>query len=140
MSSNATKRIKLYEQQSGLCFWCGKKMLLPDDERVTNDLYPSIDHVVPKGADGKSEGNIVIACVACNYLRAKYNTGMWIKEMKNMKDTLDKQAIVIRNLKEVIVVKEKDRKRAYDALVSHLETCKPKEGLWKRIFLKPKKK
>ncbi len=60
-------RIKLFEEQNGVCHYCLRKTVL-----TVVDQYDSmtVDHIVPASRGGqKSEDNIVGACRSCNNLR-----------------------------------------------------------------------
>jgi 5-methylcytosine-specific restriction endonuclease McrA len=61
-------RQKLFDKQGGLCFYCGRKMIM--GKRVSKDDLPFLltkDHIIPRSKGGTSdESNIVGACYRCN--------------------------------------------------------------------------
>ena len=75
MGGNTKQRTaRLFEQQGGLCAWCGRAMILvTTGERVGREA--TLDHIVPRAHGGKAltkrgEPNLVAACADCNNLRA----------------------------------------------------------------------
>ena len=72
MTSGLKKtRLTLYQKQQGLCFWCGRKLILPvsgnADQRVNT---ATMDHLIPKSKGGSNRsGNFVVACPGCNRSR-----------------------------------------------------------------------
>jgi len=73
-------RRKAYQQQHGLCFYCGKPMWLDDLHAFANRYAITIsqakqfrctaEHLIAKQDGGKnSQTNIAAACIFCNRLR-----------------------------------------------------------------------
>lgn len=75
MSSDTPKRrVLLYNQQNGRCFFCQKQMSspynLPADGRQTSDM-PTLEHKIPRGEGGTNAlENLVITCYQCNNIRS----------------------------------------------------------------------
>lgn len=65
---------QLWEEQQGLCFYCGAAMAAPMGQRLRHRKRPdaaTIDHVVPQSQGGAVEWpNEVAACRACNAAKA----------------------------------------------------------------------
>lgn len=74
-SSHTFRRIRerLFSEQEGLCFWCGKVCTLPIPREFSYN-HPdafTVDHIQPRWRGGKdSVDNLVGACTFCNQLRA----------------------------------------------------------------------
>jgi len=68
------RRLKLFRQQGGLCFYCGKPMFFLHKTnkfkltRENKKRLATIDHIIPKSAGGTDcWNNIVCACRTCNH-------------------------------------------------------------------------
>lgn len=135
-----TQRETLYNQQHGLCFWCGNKMLeIGTGESLP--LSPTLDHVIPKAAGGGGflGGNVVCACYDCNHLRGTFNSGaMKLREIERGKEIGKLQKVfkdknqVIMGLKDIIISYEKDNKRLVNIVIRLVE-----HPWWKRILHLP---
>lgn len=92
VNKNARKKIMLYVLQGGLCHWCGKKTLLPDEAGY---LKPSggvsgkaatLDHLHsrldPKRVEKLEDGShrYVMACSTCNGKRSLVECTQTFKE------------------------------------------------------------
>lgn len=82
MSIRRSRRVSLFEEQNGLCFYCGARMVL-DVERPgkqTPDYACTEDHLVPKSVGGSdARDNVVAACFGCNNRRGtiRYDAFRW---------------------------------------------------------------
>jgi hypothetical protein len=69
------KRLKLYAQQLGLCYWCKQSMdLNPTKLNMHGDVkenrrYASFEHMIPKSMGGGHHYNRVLAHIHCNNKR-----------------------------------------------------------------------
>lgn len=65
---------QLWEEQQGLCFYCGISMAAPMSQRLRHRKRldaATIDHVVPQSQGGPAQWpNEVAACRACNAAKA----------------------------------------------------------------------
>ncbi|CAA7613251.1 conserved hypothetical protein [Magnetospirillum sp. LM-5] len=65
---------RLWEEQHGNCFFCGRPMPEPMTQRVRHRkraCAATIEHVVPRSAGGAADwSNEVAACHACNAAKA----------------------------------------------------------------------
>jgi 5-methylcytosine-specific restriction endonuclease McrA len=60
---------KLYKKYDGVCQGCGYKMTFDIDPN--DDLYPSIDHIIPISKGGNhSWDNVQLMCRRCNYMKS----------------------------------------------------------------------
>jgi len=81
LSSSAIKRnrLKAYNRQNGLCYWCGKKMLHPSEngkKGINKKIACTAEHLIDKSAGGTvHHTNIVAACGGCNNHRAQFTIG-----------------------------------------------------------------
>lgn len=71
-------RQEKFEQQNGLCYWCGEPMTLervhttPLGRRKDNPKFATFEHLLPKSKGGlKSVRHCVLAHGACNFKREK---------------------------------------------------------------------
>jgi 5-methylcytosine-specific restriction endonuclease McrA len=70
ISKSGKKRIRkaLFEQQCGLCAYCGAEMSI---KGFNSNLIASFDHIIPLAHGGPdAPENIVLACWSCNRLKA----------------------------------------------------------------------
>lgn len=59
----------LWDQQKGLCFWCGE-LMHNDCDRKSDADFASIEHVIPRSWGGKnSRANLRLAHKRCNTMR-----------------------------------------------------------------------
>jgi hypothetical protein len=68
-----TRRRRLFKEQQGRCFYCGRICQLTNDVRAVNRF--TIDHVIPRSQGGKIKRNVVGACHRCNDLKG--NRDVW---------------------------------------------------------------
>lgn len=61
---------KLHRHHGKPCHWCKRPMLMESAA-----LQPTRDHVIPRARGGTE---IVIACMACNHLKADMHPAMWL--------------------------------------------------------------
>ena len=64
------KHERIYHRDKGLCFWCGKKVILGSSSRK---LMATKDHLMPhsKGG-GHGMDNLVLSCGPCNSSKSNY--------------------------------------------------------------------
>lgn len=69
--ANYPSRIELiYKRDKGLCFWCGKKVILKHSSRK---LMATKDHLMPQSKGGGHDiDNLVLSCGPCNSLKSNY--------------------------------------------------------------------
>lgn len=83
MKRNATL-VKLFNQQSGACVYCGVDM---DLTKTHTDNAPTIEHILPKARFGKisrNAFNLACACRKCNNDKGDLTLSQWIgKRMVN---------------------------------------------------------
>lgn len=70
-------RNRKFQEQFGLCFWCGRPMIEPENGNDHRPNVVSADHLLPKVRGGSpfDPANIVAACLECN--GRKGNTPWW---------------------------------------------------------------
>ena len=68
---------KLYDRDNGICYLCEKETNYSDfyfddeNNKIADDGYPSIDHVLPLSKGGKHAwANVKLACRGCNLKKA----------------------------------------------------------------------
>jgi hypothetical protein len=70
MGSNLSKRKRLFKEQGGRCYYCGRQMLVPDGERRTGvapDDLCTIEHLTPRRSRVSGERHMIAAaCYLCN--------------------------------------------------------------------------
>ena len=70
---------KLWEQQSGLCFYCRKAVLHPD-YGLHLDNSATVDHVIPRFRGGSNHSsNLILACRRCNQNKGSQDFFKFIK-------------------------------------------------------------
>lgn len=63
-------RLKLFERQGGLCFYCGRDLRMTTAGMTEQgDDLATFDHIIPRVHGGLHANNLVLACYACNYSR-----------------------------------------------------------------------
>ena len=83
---NGTKILKdqyraIWEEQDGLCFYCGKPMLSGVENQYSPDCG-QVDHVNPTNNGGfHSIDNIVYACAGCNQPKSDKLVEVWMPEI-----------------------------------------------------------
>jgi 5-methylcytosine-specific restriction endonuclease McrA len=61
--------VNLINKQNGLCFYCGRRVKIYDDNRHKDDSI-SFDHVIPMCKGGSNTpDNLVMSCLGCNRKR-----------------------------------------------------------------------
>lgn len=69
--SRQSIRNKLYVQQNGKCYICGKQTTLDINDRTKWKSHATVDHIIPLGKGGSNEiSNCAIACRLCNHLKS----------------------------------------------------------------------
>jgi hypothetical protein len=132
--SDEKMKAELWNKTQGLCFWCGQKTLDLNKRDTKNPLNPTLDHVIPKAAGGKKEeGNIVLACKACNDVRGQYNISVWARrelEYKSKIEMLEKLATELKSA----VASAKDRNKVEHDRLKNLVVWYVDTPWWKRLF------
>ena len=78
--------MKLYNIQSGACFYCEQQMCL---ETTNSDMSATVDHIVPKSKGGKKDMfNAVASCRQCNQTKANVSFVQFVYRMKKDKKLL----------------------------------------------------
>lgn len=67
----------LFHAQKGRCFYCNLPMTLG----AGSVECASRDHIIPRAAGGRNEGNLVAACVECNRWKADKPLRSFLKEI-----------------------------------------------------------
>lgn len=71
----------VYNRDKGKCYICGRKCL-PIGNGNTEDLSPTIDHVIPKSKGGTNElDNKKLCCSTCNSLKGNFT---YSKELQSV--------------------------------------------------------
>lgn len=76
-------REKAHRDQGGLCYWCGKLMIVKTEENAAQvwdhpDVCTADHYPTPRSHGGRSvEGNVVAACRECNNRRHAAHAGGW---------------------------------------------------------------
>jgi 5-methylcytosine-specific restriction endonuclease McrA len=70
MASLTWWRQFLFDREGGKCFYCDQPVRMWWNGRATPRDGATIDHIIPKSRRGiLAEGNVVLACFACNTAR-----------------------------------------------------------------------
>lgn len=90
-------RVRLFMHQAGCCFYCQKKMILPDPSQKPGGATATLDHIHPKSKGGSDVArNYVLACRTCN--SAKANSTEWspkagyIDQVRSWERIMDRKA------------------------------------------------
>jgi len=94
-------RQRIYARHSGLCFYCDGKTYLhgaPGNQPLPSDAA-TIDHIVPQSVTGVyiDEGNVVLACHACNQQRLSMDAETFLK-LKHSEHNHPVRWFLMRNL------------------------------------------
>lgn len=64
-------RVVLFEEQGGLCCWCGHKMTIAAKGSMRQD-YATFEHITPKADGGTDDrSNLKLAHRKCNHARGQ---------------------------------------------------------------------
>lgn len=81
-------RLRLWVEQDGGCFWCGRPMLRETDPGYSKKHHQGVtlDHVIPLGCGGGNQiGNLVAACRQCNMDRGTMPAIEWVAKLRDDK-------------------------------------------------------
>lgn len=72
--------VKLYEQQNGLCYYTGEKMIFPIGKLSMDGI--SLDKLVPK--NGYKQGNVVFCTYRVNSMKSTYTETEFYKKIEKI--------------------------------------------------------
>lgn len=83
-----TKQARLWMESQGRCHYCGSILIRKTRKQkhlaMPPHQTPTIDHKTPKSKGGSSAiGNLVLACMACNFRKADKPYEVFIMEIRN---------------------------------------------------------
>ena len=83
------KIIRMYLRQEGLCHYCRVRMTLHEGD---TDRSATRDHRVPRSKGGNGfTGNVVLACLRCNRLKADMREADFVEMLELAEATPDGQ-------------------------------------------------
>jgi len=85
----AKLRNRIYEEQNGRCFWCGRRFFIPyyKNKKICF-LKPNYDHAIPFSYEQSNrDENWVASCSVCNL----YKTNMLFKTVEEVRQHLERR-------------------------------------------------
>lgn len=66
--------LQMYNKKHGICYICGRKCIHPSSSNTQSNLYPTVDHIIPKCKGGiDKESNKELCCLICNNLKGQFS-------------------------------------------------------------------